>query len=400
MGKVNIIESGSDITITLDGNTGDISVGGNGQDGDLIVKNPSGTERIRLDGQMGSITARSAAMVMVFNVNGDTGEVILQGVNPPGQGAPRIYFSPATANIGVGGHGQGGDLILSDKNGFPRIGLNADNEDLLIRDAPKTGAWLGQVRIHLSGASANIELKNDQGVNTIRFDGAKADLFAGGGGQDGTVIVRNGAGADKIHLDGKTGALIVRNSNGDEVVRLDSFLSPSPDPDEFASYEGGRIVLKSFNGLDTIVLDGTLGDIALKNADCAEDFDVSQSAKVEPGTVVVIDEESRLQPSLKPYDKKVAGVISGAGNCKPGLVLDKKESQPHRLPVALVGKVYCKVDAQYSAIEVGDLLTTSPTLGHAMKADDPLKAFGAVIGKALRPLKAGQGLIPILIALQ
>ena len=65
-----------------------------------------------------------------------------------------------------------------------------------------------------------------------------------------------------------------------------------------------------------------------------------------------------------------------------------------------MGKVYCKVDAQHSPIEVGDLLTTSATPGYAMKADDPFKAFGAVIGKALRPLEAGQGLIPILIALQ
>jgi hypothetical protein len=58
------------------------------------------------------------------------------------------------------------------------------------------------------------------------------------------------------------------------------------------------------------------------------------------------------------------------------------------------------VDAQYSAVETGDLLTTSPTPGHAMKAHDQAKAFGAVIGKALRPLAAGQSLIPILIALQ
>jgi hypothetical protein len=65
-----------------------------------------------------------------------------------------------------------------------------------------------------------------------------------------------------------------------------------------------------------------------------------------------------------------------------------------------VGKVFCKVDAQYGAIAVGDLLTTSPTLGHAMKATKPHKAFGAVIGKALRPLQDGCGLIPILIALQ
>jgi hypothetical protein len=35
-----------------------------------------------------------------------------------------------------------------------------------------------------------------------------------------------------------------------------------------------------------------------------------------------------------------------------------------------------------------------------MKATDGTKAFGAVIGKALRVLDSGQALIPILIALQ
>lgn len=142
------------------------------------------------------------------------------------------------------------------------------------------------------------------------------------------------------------------------------------------------------------------GDIRLKNADCAEDFDIAGLAKVEPGTVMVIDSEGTLRESGCAYDKRVAGVISGAGNYKPGIVLDKHESSNNRMPIALMGKVYCKVDAQYGAIEVGNLLTTSLTPGHAMKADDPLQAFGAVIGKALRPLKEAQGLIPILIALQ
>ena len=69
--------------------------------------------------------------------------------------------------------------------------------------------------------------------------------------------------------------------------------------------------------------------------------------------------------------------------------------------MALVGKVYCKVDAQDTPIEVGDMLTTSATKGHAMKAEDPMKAFGAVIGKALGSMPAAQtGLIPILVALQ
>ena len=141
-------------------------------------------------------------------------------------------------------------------------------------------------------------------------------------------------------------------------------------------------------------------DIVLANADCAEDFDIAGLAKVEPGTVMVIDSEGALRESDRAYDKRVAGVISGAGNFKPGIVLDKQKSSNNRMPIALLGKVYCKVDASYGAIEVGDLLTTSLTPGHAMKTDDPLKAFGAVIGKALRSLEEGQGLIPILIALQ
>jgi hypothetical protein len=142
------------------------------------------------------------------------------------------------------------------------------------------------------------------------------------------------------------------------------------------------------------------GDIRLTNADCAEDFDIASPATVEAGTVMVLDCNGRLQASEGAYDKRVAGVISGAGDYKPGIVLDKQQGRRDRSPVALLGKVFCKVDARDAAIEVGDLLTTSGTLGHAMKAVDPLKAFGAVIGKALAPLKGAKGLIPILVALQ
>jgi hypothetical protein len=142
------------------------------------------------------------------------------------------------------------------------------------------------------------------------------------------------------------------------------------------------------------------GDIILSNADCAEDFDIGSLEIVEPGTVMVIDAEGMLSPSDRPYDKRVAGVVSGAGSYKPGLILDKQKSATNRMPIGLMGKVYCKVDASYGSIEVGDLLTTSQTKGHAMRTDDPMKAFGSVIGKALESLASGEGLIPILIALQ
>jgi hypothetical protein len=135
-------------------------------------------------------------------------------------------------------------------------------------------------------------------------------------------------------------------------------------------------------------------------ADFAEDFQVEASEGVDPGTAMVLNDNGVLRPCEKSYDRKVAGVISGAGDYRPGLILDRQMSSEDRLPLALVGKVYCKVDAYYGAVEVGDLLTTSATPGHAMKAGDPLLAFGAVLGKALRPLKSGRGLIPILVALQ
>ncbi|NJR60671.1 MAG: hypothetical protein HC769_18690 [Cyanobacteria bacterium CRU_2_1] len=116
-----------------------------------------------------------------------------------------------------------------------------------------------------------------------------------------------------------------------------------------------------------------------------------------PGTVVAIGRESRLCISDCAYNKRVAGIIAGAGDLKPGIILGRDCTAEKRLPVALVGRAYCKVDATYGAIEVGDLLTTSPTPGYAMKAIDPLRAFGAVIGKAFGNLDKGTGLIPVLI---
>jgi hypothetical protein len=144
------------------------------------------------------------------------------------------------------------------------------------------------------------------------------------------------------------------------------------------------------------------GDIRLVNAgDCAEEFDVVAAESIEPGTVMVLSKEGgALHQSQQAYDKRVAGVISGAGGYKPGIVLDKRDTQTNRVPLALLGKVYCKVDASCGPIEVGDLLTSSDRPGHAMTATEPLKAFGSIIGKALQPLKEGQGLIPILVALQ
>lgn len=180
-------------------------------------------------------------------------------------------------------------------------------------------------------------------------------------------------------------------------------LGYSRDPNSPAVFAFGGFKAISLGKPLAALFEGNVqvdGDIFLPGADCAEHFDLAQGELCDAGTVMVIEDSGTLKPCDRAYDKKAAGVVSGAGKFKPGIILHKQESTKNRLPIALVGKVYCKVDAQFASIEVGDMLTTSPTAGYAMKADDPYKAFGAVIGKALLAMSGGQGLIPILVALQ
>jgi hypothetical protein len=223
---------------------------------------------------------------------------------------------------------------------------------------------------------SEIVLKDGSGRNVFHLRGSNAALYVGADGNEGDVIVRDGSGRDVHHLNGSNAALYV-GANGNE----------------------GDIIVRDGAGNTRIHLDGNTGDIKLQGADFAEEFDVADMEQVDPGTVLVINDESTLRPCNDPYDKKVVGVVSGGNGFHPGIILDNKPMHK-RTPVALSGKVYCNVDADYSSIAVGDLLTTSPTPGHAMKAIEPHKAFGSVIGKALRPLKEGRGIIPILVALQ
>jgi hypothetical protein len=141
------------------------------------------------------------------------------------------------------------------------------------------------------------------------------------------------------------------------------------------------------------------GDVQLTGADLAEEFGVVGEHQADPGSVVVLAGDDQVRVSDQPYDHRVAGVVSGAGSYRPALVLDRR-STAGRHPLALSGKVWCKVDAGFGAIRVGDLLTTSSVPGHAMRASDRELSFGAVIGKALAALDRGRGLVPILVALQ
>ena len=99
--------------------------------------------------------------------------------------------------------------------------------------------------------------------------------------------------------------------------------------------------------------------------------------------------------------KRVVGVVAGARDAlKPAIPLGHVPRRVDVAGVALVGTTYCLADADQDPIAVDDLLWSAARPGHARKAAEPERSFGAVVGKALAPLQQGQGSIPIVIALQ
>jgi hypothetical protein len=159
------------------------------------------------------------------------------------------------------------------------------------------------------------------------------------------------------------------------------------------------------NGI-TIREDGSVAVPVLRitgGSDLAEPFDIETVDAVQPGMVLTIDPENpgKLRISEKAYDPLVAGVISGAGGIEPGLVMGQDASAADgEYDVALTGRVYVWADAANGPIQPGDMLTTSDTPGHAMKVTDRERAPGAILGKAMSSLEAGQGLVLVLVTLQ
>jgi hypothetical protein len=285
------------------------------------------------------------------------------GIKGESQNGIGIYGLSVKAGIGIQGESQDADAVNGLSHSNQHAGVSANN------DAGGYGLWAN---------SPNGTGIYGHSTAAIGVQGESQDADAVNGlshsNQHAGVSANNDAGGYGLWANSPSGTGI--------------WAKGTP-----AGYFDGDVQV---TGTITV---GT--DIIFSNAaDFAEDFDLKSFSTAEPGTVMVLGEHGGIEPSQSEYDRKVAGVISGAGDYKPGLILDRRPTGDERGTLALVGKVFCKVDAAYGGIRPGDMLTTSPTPGYAMRADDPARAFGSVIGKALGRCESGRGLVPILIALQ
>jgi hypothetical protein len=284
------------------------------------------------------------------------------GENSVAGGRGVVGNSTSTSGIGVLGQAVGGDAVFGNTTSGRGVFGHSHSGAGVVGDSDNNDGVEGTSQ---NGRGVLGNSKTNQGV--YGHSGSNAGVVGESDGFDGVFGISHDptkAGVSGHNLDGQG----------------------KDNPNGLAGWFGGNVMVT--------------GDVQLVNRDCAEDFNVSCAEEIDPGTVMVIDQDGALRRSNQAYDRRVAGVVSGAGDCRPGIILGRQQLQESRLPVALVGTVHCKVDASYSPIEVGDLLTTSPTPGYAMKAEDHVKAFGSVIGKALRRLESGLDLVPVLVALQ
>ena len=378
----------------------------------LVIK-VNGTEALRIDaqGHVGVGTQTPAARFEVAgNWDGSEGALRLTGDKPTLKLAGGPIAGNQTWIIHVGSDGPG-------------------NLDIFKQGASPT-AWDNVMTLTPSG-TVGIGTRNPAG----RANGKLVVEVQGGSGMAAVVGVNdvanaaaagNGGWFESVNNEGVRGW--AKNLNHGGVVGINSaagigvYGQSAPLAGTGVAGDSAEGVGTSGRGKTGGYFEGTLegvhaichggaagffdgnvvvtGDLQLTGADYAEDFDVVDSIMSEPGTVMVLDDSGGVRASNEAYDRRVAGVVSGAGDFKPAVILDRYGARTDRRPLALMGKVYCMVDATAAPIAIGDLLTTSSTPGHAMKASDPSKAFGAVIGKSLRPLASGRGLVPILVALQ
>jgi hypothetical protein len=307
------------------------------------------------------------------------------------------------SGIGVLGYSAGGPCIVSQGNSVAPGLIAFGNYEIIPPGgtAPEPAASMDSSGGVLPAAVAALVKSNPGYAAVLSGKVLVTDAL------QGTAGTFSGEISGESGLIGSAGLMVTGNiqafgsiaSTGENITAAGSFISGG---NGFQTASGNFTTQTGNISAFNAVLTGTLIalDVVLTGADCAEQFDAVGPEAIEPGTVLVIDDCGALQPCRKAYDRRVAGVVSGAGSFRPGIVLDRRADSSGRATIALVGKVFCKVNADYEPIGVGDLLTTSPTPGHAMRTADPRQAFGSVIGKALAGRDEGCGLIPILVALQ
>ncbi|MEK7717059.1 MAG: hypothetical protein AAB322_04820, partial [Pseudomonadota bacterium] len=282
-------------------------------------------------------------------------------------------------------YGYGGRLNFGDGD---FVFLQEDEDDKLNFQAGRFAFSGGYVGVGTIAPASPVDIVFDSSAQTPQLTLRETDL-------------------DYARLTFRTGYLpqfwTIAGVSGGQAVndRLNFYYSATGD---ILSITGdGKVGIGTTSPSAKLDVNGTarVKVLEIMGADLSEKFPVSEV--VEPGMVVEIDTEhpGKLRLARGGYNRRVAGVASGANGLSVGAILGNLPGHEDAPPIALSGRVWVYCDASNGPIQPGDLLTTSPVAGHAMKVMEHDRAQGAIIGKAMTGLRTGEkGLVLVLVTLQ
>lgn len=314
-----------------------------------------------------------------------------------------------SGNVGIGTSNPSRKLEVNATQGVLNVtsSSNANGSVLELRNNTASPVFFGAVNF-LNSGGASVGQVALGGDSSLRFSNSTERMRIAADGSVGIGTTTPGrslhiaAAGDPVLVLQDTGAISTQtgyigfwNSTSFETAWVGYGTTGSPHFTINNARTGGNIVLSP--GPGGVV---SVPILEITGADIAEKFPSSE--KLEPGMVAAIDsaDAGKLCLARGAYNRCVAGVVSGANDFKVGAVLGNLPGHEDAPPIALSGRVYVWCDASSGAIQPGDLLTTSETPGHAMKATERERSHGAVIGKAMERLESGRGLVLVLVNLQ
>lgn len=221
---------------------GNIFAGGNGVDGDVVLRSNRGSDRIRLD-------ANGANVWM--GGNGADGDLVLfrsDGDNKTLAGAT-VHINGDSGDVRLGANGVNGDLALFPSHvsgitsALSKASIRLDGFNARLTVGGGGGAEVGNSRdgeVYVRGGADK--------YSRIQLRGSSAEVRAGGGGADGRMLLRSATHENRIRLDAQPARILVGGGSvGQATIHLDG--------------ETGEITAKGEVAAASFVAAGTLLDV-------------------------------------------------------------------------------------------------------------------------------------------